>query len=115
MRLIKIMHLFPESTPLLSMAVCGFQVKNTDEIALIKTAILADDNGIKGSYFIKIDDLDSKQQEIIDSIDICKKLNMVPPIIQPSDPNTFFRLPDLTKYEFKLENEQAILLLRNII
>jgi hypothetical protein len=52
----KVYEIWPYSTGLLAMAVCGFQIRNIDNIAKIIPAICSREGKITGSYFIDTTD-----------------------------------------------------------
>ena len=67
----RILEIWPYSTNLLAMAMCAFQVKNIDKIALIKPAIILNNNRIKGSFYINIENLKENENDIIEAVRIC--------------------------------------------
>lgn len=105
----RIINLWPESTFLLAMACCSFKVYKMEEIALLRPAIIAKNDKIIGSYFIKMSDLDTKenQEKAAHAMEICKKNNELPPFILPKNPEAIWRIPDLRQYIFIFDNPLA--------
>ncbi len=99
-----VMDEFPESTELLAMACCAFQVKKIDSIAIITPGLHLKDSIIYGNYFINIDDLKLKEKEVAESISQCIADKTHPPVIKPKNKDTFFHLPDLSDLKFTINN-----------
>lgn len=97
-----IMEKWPLSTPLLSMACCAFAEKKIETIAHIKPALTKNGDMIIGSYFVYMDDLKERENEIIEALELSKCKGEVPPMIVPNDGVSFFKLPDLGDYSFQL-------------
>lgn len=104
----QIMKLFPNSTPLLAMACCSFKHARLESIAQVVPGIIRDKSGIEVSFHIYMGDLDHRQVEIQNALSVCKARNEMPPMIQPSDPNVFFNLPDLMKDRFRLDDTRVV-------
>lgn len=102
-----IKNLWPICTPLLAMAVCGFQHMELDEIALIKPALYRDGEAILGNYFINTNDLEENEEKVLEAIDICMKDKTFPPIIMPDNPEHFFALPDFRSQAFEFHESGA--------
>jgi hypothetical protein len=47
-------------------------------------------------FYIYVNDLEARQQEIIQALKSCNRNGETPPVIRPADADTFFRLPDLS-------------------
>lgn len=96
---------FPESTPLLAMACCGLKHGHIESVAQIVPGVLRDGDQITIDFYIYIDDLETKQAELIRSIEICKSCGEMPFIIRPSDPDVFFRIPDFNEGSFSFKDQ----------
>lgn len=110
-----IYYSWPDSTPLLAMACCAFQVKNLDDIAIIKPALLRENDKIKGVYCVNIEDLKLKEKEVVEAMDYCKEHGVLPRYkIPENEPDAFFRLLDLRGYCFELINKTASEILEEV-
>lgn len=89
-----ILEATPEATPLLGMAACAFKHARLETIAQTVPGVIKVAEGVKIDFYIHIDDLKKNENLIIESIDACKRLGEMPPMVLPSDPEVFFRLPD---------------------
>jgi len=98
----KIMEEWPLSTPLLSMACCAFAEKKVETIAQVKPVLTKKGDMIVGSYFVYMDDLKKRENEIMEALELSKGKNEVPPMIVPNDGVSFFKLLDLGDYSFQL-------------
>jgi hypothetical protein len=104
----RVIDRFPESTPLLAIACCGFHYSSIDSIAQIVPAAIREDDRVKVDFYIYMADLDTRQRELMDAIEACSKSGELPPAIRPADPDAFFRLPDLTKGGFSFVNPSIV-------
>jgi len=94
---------YPESTPLLAMACCGFQYRNIENIARIIPGLVSKNSSIYAGYYISVNDLKHHEKELIEAISIAKKNETFPPINKVKNPNIFFKLPDFSKYGFSFD------------
>ena len=106
----RIMDAWPTSTPLLASACCAFKHKRMEEIALLTPALTRENDRLLGSYFINMEDLNNREQEVATAVGICNECNETPPMILPENPNDFFSLPDFRSdcFEFKDTEAQAL-------
>jgi len=98
---------WPTSTPLLSMACCGFADAQIEEIAIIRPVISYDNGSIKGTHYIYIGDLDSQQERLLRALNNCKARGEVLPMVVPDDGETFFKIPDFSHLDFELKFKAA--------
>jgi hypothetical protein len=110
----KIYETWPYSTRLLAIAMCGFQIKNIDNIAKVIPGIYTSNGKIKGSYFIDISDLDKYKKELIEAMKYAQSINDFPPVVLPPDKNVAFILPDLRYLEIDFENSYIATLLQKV-
>ena len=103
----RIVEKFPESTPLLAMASCGFAKQGIESIAQIVPAISKKQSESKVEFHIYLNDLKSKENEIVEAVVECKKNNEFPITIPPKEPNSFFIVPDLSKGEFVFKEKKV--------
>ncbi len=102
----RVVERFPDVTPLLAMAACGFARREIESIAQIVPA-LTDSNGKRlVAFHIYLEDLKSREQDIIDAVEECKERNEVPMIVSPKDQGVFFKIPDLRDEEFPFREEK---------
>lgn len=92
------------STPLLSMACCGFAEGVSEEIAIVKPHLSVNDGVLHGTHFIDIRDLSLHKAKLVQVMEECHKRGEVLPMVVPDDGETFFRVPDLSNLDFKLES-----------
>jgi hypothetical protein len=104
----KIYELWPDSTPLLSAACCGFAAGGLDKICQVKPAILAKDDRVEGSFYIYMKEFDENQDVVVDAIDRCREQGVQPPVVMPKDGTTLFRLPDLRPLSFQIKSEVLV-------
>lgn len=104
----KIIEMFPESTPLLAMACCGIKHARIESIAQTVPGVIREKDLVKINFYIYIGDLDNRKQELMKAIAACKACNELPPMIRPSTPGIFFRVPDLTNDEFYFKDVEVI-------
>lgn len=109
-----IMERWPTSTPLLAFACCAFKYKKMEEIGLVKPAILAEEGSVIGTYFINMNDLDHREAEVAEVVAVCKQNQELPPFIIPDDGKSFFLIPDLREFRFKLVSGEAAQLYRSV-
>ena len=105
---------WPTATPLLAMASCAFKEYKLEDIALIKPAITAGNDGVSGRHYIDIRDLDLHEKEIISALHACKKRDELPPMTIPNDGASFFSIPDMTHLDFDLVSTKAGLILKSV-
>jgi len=90
----RVLEATPEATPLLAMAACAFKHARLETIAQVVPGAIKVTEGVKIDFYIYIDDLKRSEKLIVESIDACKMLGEVPPVVLPKDPEVFFKLPD---------------------
>jgi hypothetical protein len=95
------------STPLLSMACCGFAEAVSEEIAIVKPHLSVKDGVLQGTHFIDIRDLSLYEAELLQAMEECKKRGELLPMVIPDDGETFFKTPDFSELDFKLESPSA--------
>lgn len=96
----RILDMFPESTPLLAMASCGLKHARIDSIAQTIPGVIRSGDRVNIGFYIYTGDLDARQEEVIHAIEACNRRGEMPSIVRPSDPDAFFRLPDLSNGGF---------------
>jgi hypothetical protein len=102
----RIYKLFPDSTPLLASAMCGFAILNLNDLALIKPAILANKDELIGKYMIYMSEFETNKEMIAEAVGFCIDHNQFPSIILPQDENAGFNLPDFSEFGFKINNKR---------
>lgn len=110
----RVASLWPQSTPLLSMACCAFCEEQLEDIGLSKPALMASNGVISGKHFIYIGDLEKNQEKIVRAVEASKQRGELPPATIPNDGQTFFALPDMTHMNFEFEEVVAASVLKSI-
>ncbi|MCL2644311.1 MAG: hypothetical protein FWD51_02510 [Betaproteobacteria bacterium] len=95
------------STPLLSMACCGFADALMEEIAMVRPVISYENGVIKGTHYFYIGDLEENQELLLMCLENCKARGEVLPMVVPDDGETFFKIPDFRHLDFELKFKPA--------
>lgn len=103
-----IVNKFPDSTPLLAMACCGFKHGPLESIAQVVSGLIRNDDRILGDFYVYAGDLGNRQEELVKAMKACEQNGEMPPMILPSDPETFFSLPDLSSGSFSFSGPAIV-------
>ncbi|MNK04556.1 hypothetical protein D3C87_224250 [compost metagenome] len=95
------------SSPLLSMACCGYAYAGFADIAIVKPWIWSEGGALHGSHIIDVQDLSLHEDVLLEAMEFCRKRGEILPMVVPDDSESFFRTPDISHLDFKLESVVA--------
>lgn len=104
----KIIDKWPTSSLLLNACMAAFAEKNMEKIGQSIPAIVNESGVLKGKFYINMNDMNNRETEVVEALELARKKGMSLPIIMPQDPTKIFSLCDWSHLNFDFSNSEAL-------